>query len=396
MFKKGYNPFRKVDLTIFCGLLLHVFTGWLIYKSDVSVVWLLISTLVVVGSLVIRFATPNAWDRVEPYIRYVYLFSMVLFTLYYWELNHPVTFVLMHILVVLILSALYLQPRLIWFLFACYLPVLVMVNYSFDNPHYPLLIVPIAVILLHLICKISLNRITLIRTIEREQSFERLGQHHHLATIGQIAASIAHDIRNPLTSISGFVQLMEKSEKREYYLEYYQIIRSEITRIDSLLREVLALSKSHTIESEVLQPVHLGNLLSRILLLLEPEALRAKIEFMINVKGNPIVEASEEKLHQVFLNLLRNAVEAIEQEGIVDICVSEQNGEAIVAIRDSGPGIAEDQLDHLFIPFFTTKSEGTGLGLSICQSIIRSYGGTIEVHNLPNRGAEFIIMLPTN
>jgi signal transduction histidine kinase len=233
-----------------------------------------------------------------------------------------------------------------------------------------------------------------MRTIEREQSFERLGQQHQLATIGQIAASIAHDIRNPLTSISGFVQLMEKSENREYLLEYYQIIRSEITRIDSLLREVLVLSKSHTIESGALQPVDMGNLLRRILLLLEPEALRANIQVMINVKGNPIVEASEERLHQVFLNLLRNAIEAIAQEGIVEICLSEQNGECVVAIRDSGPGIPTDQIDHLFTPFFTTKSEGTGLGLSICQSIICSYGGTIAVNNLPGRGAEFIIMLP--
>jgi signal transduction histidine kinase len=232
------------------------------------------------------------------------------------------------------------------------------------------------------------------RKLEREQNFERMGQQQHLATIGQIAASIAHDIRNPLTSIQGFVQLIEKNEQRVSFQGYYQIIRSEITRIDTLLREVLVLSKSHTADAESWELVHLDLVLERLVVLMEPDALKSNIQIRLYLDKKPFVMGSEEKLQQVFLNLLRNAFEAISEHGRIDVILSEQDGEAIILFQDTGSGISPDQLEHLFTPFFTTKKEGTGLGLSICKSIIKAYEGDIQVRNLPDRGAEFKVVLP--
>jgi two-component system sporulation sensor kinase C len=235
---------------------------------------------------------------------------------------------------------------------------------------------------------------TQIRELEREKNFERMGQQQHLATIGQIAASIAHDIRNPLTSIQGFVQLIEKNELRASYQSYFQIIRSEITRIDTLLREVLILSKSHTVDTKKWKYVHLDVLLKRLIVLMEPEALKSNIQIHLHLNHTPVVKGSEDKLQQVFMNLIRNALEAILKNGRIDIILNEIGGSAVIQFQDTGSGIQDFNQVHLFTPFFTTKGEGTGLGLSICQSIIKAYDGEITVRNLPVQGAEFTVTLP--
>jgi signal transduction histidine kinase len=230
--------------------------------------------------------------------------------------------------------------------------------------------------------------------MERDDNIEKLSKQQHLATIGQIAASIAHDIRNPLTSIQGFIQLIERQERRESYQEYYKIIRSEITRIDSLIREVLVLSKSHTMDMEDWEEVDLADLLQRLVTLMEPDSIKTNIEVELRLERNPQVLGSEEKLHQVFMNMIRNAFEAVVNNGSIRISLTEQSGEAAVRIQDTGTGIPENKLEYLFTPFFTTKEEGTGLGLSICQSIIKAHGGNIEARNRPGGGAEFTVTLP--
>jgi signal transduction histidine kinase len=161
-----------------------------------------------------------------------------------------------------------------------------------------------------------------------------------------------------------------------------------------LLREVLMLSKSHTVNAESSNIVHLDGLLERLVLLMEPDALKSNIQIRLHLIHAPVVRGSEDKLQQVFMNLLRNAIEAISEHGRIDIILKESNGLAIIHFRDTGSGIDKDDQDHLFTPFFTTKGEGTGLGLPICQSIIKAYDGEIKVRNLPEKGAEFTVMLP--
>jgi len=229
---------------------------------------------------------------------------------------------------------------------------------------------------------------------QRDENLEKLAQQQHLAIIGQIAASIAHDIRNPLTSIKGFVQLIEKNERRSTYQEYYGIIGSEIRRIDTLLREVLMLSKSHMARPREGEQVNLPEVLGRIVLLMEPDAIKNNIQIRVHCEQTLVIRGAEEKLQQVFLNILRNAFEAVLANGRIEIRATEEDGFALVRIRDTGPGVPEDKIPSLFTPFYTTKSEGTGLGLPICKAIIEACSGSIQIGNRPEGGAEVSIRLP--
>jgi signal transduction histidine kinase len=389
------------DKMLIIGLSLHLMTGWFWSNSIEGEFFLIPATIALVLNFMIYFFHQPLWRITIPYHRYVLLLSLVCCTLFI-QVNFSDNLIpILHMIAIIVVSAFYLMPRLIWFISISYiLSYFVFVNnYSLHvNDIYVLglsiSLILFIVIALHKICLICQLQMTQIQKLERDQSFERMGQQQHFATIGQIAASIAHDIRNPLTSIKGFIQLIEKNERRDSYNNYFQIIRSEITRIDMLLREVLMLSKSHTVNAEPWNIVHLDGLLGRLVILMEPDALKSNIQIRLHLNHSPVVRGSEDKLQQVFMNLMRNAIEAISEGGRIDIILKESDGLAIIHFQDTGSGIDEGNQDHLFTPFFTTKREGTGLGLPICHSIIKAYDGEIKVRNLPEKGAEFTVTLP--
>jgi signal transduction histidine kinase len=394
------NKFNN-DKMLIIGLLLHLIVGWTLIKSIDGELYLVLGTFTLLLNLITYKLLKPLWRSSIPYFRFFQLLSLVSCTMYLHVFFPSALIPILHMIAVIVVSAFYLRPLLIWLITGCY--AVCFLIYFFIQHTYEMdlsiLFPTIAFILfiviaLHKICLISHLQMTLIRKLEREQNFERMGQQQHLATIGQIAASIAHDIRNPLTSIQGFVQLIEKNDERSSYRGYYQIIRSEIIRIDTLLREVLALSKSHTVDADSWQSVHLNVLLERLVVLMGPDALKSNIQIKLQLNKIPVVMGSEDKLQQVFMNLLRNAFEAICENGRIDIILNEERGLAVIQFQDSGSGINEESEAHLFTPFFTTKGEGTGLGLSICQSIIKAYGGEIKVRNLPGSGAEFTVTLP--
>jgi signal transduction histidine kinase len=382
-------------------LAVHITLGWVLLDTWGEVFFLAVGTIsLVFGFCLYKFNRPF-WLKTMPFHRFFLLLSLVFCSLYL-QIKFMIPIIpVLHMVTIIIFSTFYLIPLMIWLVTVCY--ALAFIYYMFFLNTLPInvflltfcvMLILVVVTALHNICIICRDHMVQNRKLEREQNFERMGQQQHLATIGQIAASIAHDIRNPLTSIQGFVQLIEKNEKRVNFQGYYQIIRSEITRIDTLLREVLVLSKSHTADAESWELVHLDLVLQRLVVLMEPDALKSNIQIRLYLDKRPYVMGSEEKLQQVFLNLLRNAFEAISENGRIDVILSEQDGEAVILFQDTGPGISPGQLEQLFTPFFTTKAEGTGLGLSICKSIIKAYDGDIEVRNLPDRGAEFKVTLP--
>lgn len=395
---------RKPDAILALWLLLHLAAGWSYALANRSNGYFLYpGTFVLLGGALL-FLNKKWWYRTEQARKYALLFGLVSLAGQLWNMTHSLPVLLFHMLLVISCAAMYFRIELIWmtavayFVFILSFPAGLSVSYSTyinECSMRVLLFIGLAFIFSMLIlCVVYRENLNDIRKLERDDNFERLGKQQHLATIGQIAASIAHDIRNPLTSIQGFVQLIERQERRSGYLEYYRIIRSEISRIDSLLREVLTLSKSHTMDQEAWEKVNLADLLQRLIMLMEPDCVRADVPIVLQLESAPIIFCSEDKIHQVFLNLIRNAIEAIGEHGQIDIIVSEEKGEAVVRIRDTGSGIPDNKLDNLFTPFFTTKAEGTGLGLSICQSIVKAYGGTISVRNLPGKGAEFTVTLP--
>jgi signal transduction histidine kinase len=389
------------DKMIVIGLLLQLIMGWLWIESTEAKFFLFLATCALLLNFMVYLFRRPLWLASIPYHRYILLLSLVCCTGYLQVTFSDPIIPILHMIAVIVVSAFYLEPRLIWFISCCYLVSYFICFYdeSLQGTDVYLMMFSMAFILfiviaLHKVCLICHLQMAQIRKLERDQNFERMGQQQHLATIGQIAASIAHDIRNPLTSIQGFVQLIEKNVQNNNYQSYFQIIRSEITRIDTLLREVLMLSKSHTVDVDSWDLVHLDILLERLIILMEPDALRSNIQIRLHLNHTPMVRGSEDKLQQVFMNLLRNAIESILENGRIDIILSEKEGAAIIHFQDTGAGFNTDNQDHLFTPFFTTKGEGTGLGLSICQSIIKAFGGDITARNLPVRGAEFTVTLP--
>jgi two-component system, sporulation sensor kinase E len=226
---------------------------------------------------------------------------------------------------------------------------------------------------------------------------EQIRRSDRLKVIGQIAAGTAHEIRNPLTAIKGFMQLLDKtlterSMNRE--LEFVQIMLSELERVNDLVSDFLLLSKPKEIKHV---PIRIGNVLREILPMIRNEAMLYNVMVHYDPKSELLpIFADKELLKQVFLNLGKNAIEAMSEGGtlIIRECSQpDQSGRIAVEICDTGKGIPTDVLEKVFDPFFTTKPQGTGLGLSVCQRIVHDMGGSIEVYS-DEKGTQFTVWLP--
>ncbi len=217
-----------------------------------------------------------------------------------------------------------------------------------------------------------------------------------LATVGKIAAGIAHEIRNPLTTLKGFLQVFEdrfEGEKaNEDLLNHTRIMQREIERVNGLVGELLLLSKPREMEKI---PCLLLTLFEELNPILESEALLRDIDYQFSIEDpNLCVLADSAMLKQVILNLTKNAVEAMDAGGNLKIHVHHVDLWAQIDVSDTGPGIPYYQVDRIFDAFFTTKERGTGLGLPICQAIISNHGGEIRVSS-KGFGTTFTVLLPT-
>ncbi|BBI32159.1 ATP-binding protein [Cohnella abietis] len=232
---------------------------------------------------------------------------------------------------------------------------------------------------------------------EYKQIEQTAFQNDKLAMLGKIAAAIAHEIRNPLTSIRGFIQLLHPFLKEVGKQEYGRIILSEIDRANDIIYEFLNSSKP---SAPMKQKVLVGLLIKESVLLSESEALMKGCELYSEVFDLTLtVSVDVKQIKQVLLNIMKNAMDAIyevngERRGRIDITAKREGKYALISIRDNGKGMERATLNRLFDPFFTTKDEGTGLGLSVSYRIIVNHGGTIHVDSQLNEGTEFLIYLP--
>jgi signal transduction histidine kinase len=232
---------------------------------------------------------------------------------------------------------------------------------------------------------------------EYKQIEQTAFQNDKLAMLGKIAAAIAHEIRNPLTSIRGFIQLINPYLKEIGKQEYGRIILSEIDRANDIIYEFLNSSKP---SAPMKQTVLVGLLLKESILLSESEAHMKGCELHSEIFDPYLTVAVDVKqIKQVFLNIMKNAMDAIyevkdERKGRIDIAARREGKYSLISIRDNGKGMERATLNRLFDPFFTTKDEGTGLGLSVSYRIICNHGGTIQVDSRLNEGTEFQIYLP--
>lgn len=219
---------------------------------------------------------------------------------------------------------------------------------------------------------------------------EQLFESAKARVVGELAAGMAHEIRNPLTSIKGFLQL---SQKNGYSIEpWYDMLLAEVDRMNELTGEFLQLSKPHT-ASCLVRSLH--DCLIRVISLSETDAhSRGHRIVFEEAEEGILVRMEMDKLVQVFLNLVKNAVEAMTSPGTVTIRLYREEDMAVVEVKDTGAGISKADLKKIFTPFFTTKENGTGLGLSICQKIILDHGGTLGVSSEWGKGTAFAVRLP--
>jgi signal transduction histidine kinase len=216
-----------------------------------------------------------------------------------------------------------------------------------------------------------------------------------LAALGELSATIAHEVNNPLGIIKNYLALIAPQlapEDPNY--PFYQVIKEEVDRIAKIVRQLLDFYRP---KAEELAHVDLSQVLEETVVLLEKQLASSNIEVVKNLpRSLPKIEASQAQLKQVFLNLLMNAREVMPAGGRLEVSTRAENGYVEAEVADTGDGIAPENLEKIFEPFFTTKREkgGTGLGLSVCLGIVSKTGGIIRAQNRTPKGAAFIVRLP--
>ena len=226
---------------------------------------------------------------------------------------------------------------------------------------------------------------------ERNRIEELLRRSEKLTTVGQLAAGVAHEIRNPLTTLRGFLQLQK--EKNLLIPLHIDLMLSELERINLIVSEFLILAKPQAVH---FQEKDVRYILHDVISLLGSQAHLFGIEFESRFSGQPAaVHCEENQLKQVFINVVKNAIEAMPEGGTITVEQRMDENSVIIVISDEGEGIPEDMLPKLGEPFFTNKETGTGLGLMVSQRIIQAHKGSLEIRSEYGCGAEITIILPT-
>lgn len=233
--------------------------------------------------------------------------------------------------------------------------------------------------------------------------FKDLTEHHRLqeqvyraerlSALGELVASIAHEIRNPLTAIKGFVQYLKDVDNEEERQEYMPIIIKEVDRVNRVIEELLYFARPCKTHYSL---VDINDLLRKTLVLVENKGADHKVRFILNLaKELPFVEADAEQIKQVVLNLLINAMQAISDNGFVNIKTFKEEGTYIcIRITDTGIGIKTEDIQKVFDPFYTTKTTGTGLGLAVVQRIMSDHYGRVDIESKVNEGTTVTLKLP--
>lgn len=217
-----------------------------------------------------------------------------------------------------------------------------------------------------------------------KQEFVRL---ERLNLIGEMAAGIGHEIRNPMTTVRGFLQLLGSKPKYSNDKEYFDLMIEELDRANSIITEYLTLSKDRVVESTF---INLNEIITRLLPLIKAEAIMQDKDVKISTEKIPELLLDEKQIRQLILNLVRNGLEAMSPGGKLIIRTFIDNSEIVMAIQDEGKGIEPHLIDKIGTPFFTTKDSGTGLGLAVCYSVASRHNASIKLETTP-AGTTFFI-----
>ncbi len=228
---------------------------------------------------------------------------------------------------------------------------------------------------------------------DRMKLQKQLREVEQLTGIGQMAANVAHEIRNPLLAVGGFArQLHEDMSPDDPKREYTGIILEEVTRLEQILREQLTLER-HLVP--VLAPVDINQILRDVRKLLSHGLLSSQTRLVGELAtGLPFTMGDANQLKQAFLNIINNGIQSMPDGGTIEVTTAQSGGSIVVSIEDTGPGIPGEVMSKLFVPFFTTRKTGSGLGLAVTKRIIENHGGDIEVVSEVGKGTKFNVSLP--
>jgi two-component system, NtrC family, sensor kinase len=239
---------------------------------------------------------------------------------------------------------------------------------------------------------------------QQKERVRRMYRADRMATLGELAAGAAHEIRNPLTSIRSTIQYLQKKIKEDQDSEMLKDLIDEVDRINDIISGMLSFSKTETPKRK---KINLKNNIEQVLKLVSNSAKKKAIQLeSLYETSHEIILGDQGQLKQVFLNILMNSIQSIKHnQGLISIQVlcthdnsypseKEKNAYYTIRITDNGIGIEADQLERIFDPFYTTKSEGTGLGLSISYGIIHKHHGEIEIESVLNEKTTVTIKLP--
>jgi two-component system sensor histidine kinase HydH len=228
---------------------------------------------------------------------------------------------------------------------------------------------------------------------EQQETQLHLERSQKLSLLGQIAAGVAHEIKNPLASIKGAADILTDDETSSAEREEFKgILRSEVRRIDAIVTEFLDFARPKDVR---LRKLDLTEAVRASLRQIEAHAKRVGLSIETHLQDDVLVDGDPEKLHQMILNLMLNAIQASDEGGKISVVLESRDGRmGVLTIADYGEGISASHMEHIFEPFFTTKGTGTGLGLAVVKDIADRHSGEIRIESVEGAGTKAIVSIP--
>lgn len=238
----------------------------------------------------------------------------------------------------------------------------------------------------------ELERRVAERTRQLEEKQAQIIRAEKMTAVGRLAASVAHEINNPLQAIALHLQLLADESLSSGGQQRLDVVQQEFNRIADIVDRLLDFQRPKEGQRQI---VHVAAALNYVIMLAKKQLQRSGVALLQNLPDDlPPVYAIENQLKQVFLNLILNAAEAMLDGGQLVIAACHDAEMLTIEFADTGPGVSPEVQTHLFEPFYTTKMEGSGLGLAVSHEIVANHGGTLTVHSTPGAGATFVVMLP--